>query len=1744
MESRNIKTKQMIKKILLCLFLIMSYLSLEAQCTTERISNSTLIGSSGSYTGWSLSDTNVFTNSSGRGVSFRIDGQTNNLTQNITNVNPQGNTSPIIKMNIGAYDALAVANSKSASLTVYYNGVQYMSIETRNGITTGGAYVYYYNGASGNYSRIPMVPTGDPAVANVNIELTLPNNTPNSGQLRFYYDGSGTAPVDDFYIGSVSLITTLVTPTPTISAGATSFCVGGSVTLTSSSASGNQWYKDGVIISGVTGQTYSANTSGTYTVIVTTMGCASPVSAGTTVTVNSPPPALAVSAGGPTTFCTGGSVLLTSTYNTTGAYQWYFNGTAIPGAVFYQYTANASGTYTVTRELSGCTSPVSAGTTVTVNPTPATPSISAGGPTTFCTGGSVILTSSSASGNQWYRNGTIISGATAQTYAANTSGTYTVTVTTSGCPSAASAGTVVTVNSTPATPTISAGGSTTFCAGGSVTLTSSSASGNQWYRNGILISGATGQTYSANTSGTYTVIVTASSCPSAASAGTAVTVNNCTGIACNTKFYLTQYPVSGPTTLYELDNTTNPFTITSIGTSPANMHVNAIGYNTVDNLIYGIRTDAGFMNYMVRIDGNGVFTSLGAVTNLPTGGYNSGAFDNGGNYYVLNSGSTRFYRIDVTTNTATLITLSRSLNVNDIVYDKTTGKIFGYEGVSGANILVSIDPVTGTVTNIGASGLPDGTLVGALYVDASGDIFGNVDNGSGFYQFNKTTGTAVKISNSIGANGNDGTNCPDALITFPADLSITKTDGKTVYTPGTTNTYTIVVSNNSGQYGVLGATVSDPVPAGIPAANVSYSVPVLTGGATTSITGTQTGALNDVVGLPIGATITYTVAINVPVAFTGDLTNTVTVTPPVNSTDPNNANNSATDIDSFNNPCAITASNPDSDGDGIANSCDLDDDNDGILDTNECSSPDVFANYSTSTITGASTSNATVSNIKFGGVTGTLSRVNVGVSAITPIYINSRNLSNGSIYTPAGTTNQSTLTEELQNFNNLVNNVTTYTLNLDKPVESITLHVWDFDFMRTRFTGNHKEQLVSGGPDLTYDTATRVLYDIDIATYSNVIKDGFGSVKITSTNGLPFTQVVFQKFDDPISSFPGDTFSYTFSAVSACDTDGDGIPNRLDLDSDNDGCLDAIEGSAAITSSQLVNAGGTVIVGTGSTASNQNICTGPGCIDPNGIPVIVGVSGQGVGHSQNSSLNDCTDFMWPTCIFDNTNGGNATSVSVAKSNVTPSAAPTITYLQNASASASGMNELDFGGIDLTNTTGNRIPNVLVDISKIGFWTQNITGTIFKLYNYNETDQVWEGTLGNGQKAYFKLLGVSVNGTAIANPNIKLLPIQNSASVTGYHLASTGNTVSDAATSFTDGGTGSNYSITGATVSLPANLPVIDLGALANGASLTNVKIRMGLVMPNNADAWVASSDSGVGDIDYYVYGFADVWGTGYDFGDAPSGYGIAQHAPGLCKPAIYIGPNRQDYESSITGSITADADDLNMNNYDDENNGLPNYSNGQNIYTVTLPYVNNSSAGIVSAWIDWDNNGIFDTSERANTTVSTGSGNATLIWRTSGAVSGEGTIPQNMIEGNKIVRTRIGTVSAEILSPSGIATDGEVEDRLLFVSGYCYESPTDVTAIVPVNHGISALGRAGAENGNWPMLRNSAYTALEAKTKGFVVTRTTSPETTVAIPVVGMMVFDTDEDGGKGCLKIYTGSGVGEGWKCFTTQGCPPPPSN
>src|SRR5690554_397580 len=356
---------------------------------------------------------------------------------------------------------------------------------------------------------------------------------------------------------------------------------------------------------------------------------------------------------------------------------------------------------------------------------------------------------------------------------------------------------------------------------------------------------------------------------------------------CTGQFYMSS---GNPTQFYVFDSSVNPFTHSPVGANSGILY-NAIAKNPIDGKMYGMRYSGGFYNHIIEIHTDGTYTSLGAVANLPDVAYNSGEIDSDGNYYVKPTGLINILqKINLTTLTATEITLSSNLSMSDLAYNPVTGLLYTVSASDGR--LYSIDPDTGIVTPIGSAYSFD--TVGAMFGAGTGEIFGAI-NGGGLYQFNITTGERVLIANSPTSNNNDGARCVTAPLVYEADLYTHKTDNTTTYFPGTTTTYTVVVGNN-GPFGVLNAEVEDLVPAGIPAANVSYTA-VASAGSSTTVSGTQTGAINDLVSLPVGGTVTYTVTVTIPASFTGDLVNTVTVTPPLNIDDVDMSNNTATDTD-------------------------------------------------------------------------------------------------------------------------------------------------------------------------------------------------------------------------------------------------------------------------------------------------------------------------------------------------------------------------------------------------------------------------------------------------------------------------------------------------------------------------------------------------------------------------------------------------------------------------------------------------------------------------------------------------------------------------------------------------------------------------------------------------------------------------------------------------------------------------------
>ena len=212
-----------------------------------------------------------------------------------------------------------------------------------------------------------------------------------------------------------------------------------------------------------------------------------------------------ITANGATTICSGSSVVLTS--SATSGNVWS------NGATSQSITVSQAGDYSVAVNANGCTSATSTVTSVIVTPLPVTPTISANGATTICSGSSVVLISSATSGNFWSN------GATSQSITVSQAGDYSVAVNANGCTSATSTVTSIIVTPLPVTPTISANGATTICSGSSVVLTSSATSGNVWSN------GATSQSITVSQAGNYSVAVNANGCTSATSTITSVIVN-------------------------------------------------------------------------------------------------------------------------------------------------------------------------------------------------------------------------------------------------------------------------------------------------------------------------------------------------------------------------------------------------------------------------------------------------------------------------------------------------------------------------------------------------------------------------------------------------------------------------------------------------------------------------------------------------------------------------------------------------------------------------------------------------------------------------------------------------------------------------------------------------------------------------------------------------------------------------------------------------------------------------------------------------------------------------------------------------------------------------------------------------------------------------------------------------------------------------------------------------------------------
>ncbi len=462
---------------------------------------------------------------------------------------------------------------------------------------------------------------------------------------------TATAGTTNYYVSQVntttncesnrSLIAVTINPSPvitTVSGSNPTSCSSttGSITLTGLAA--NTSYSVSYVRNGgapvIITRTSSAAgnivitslSSGTYTSITVTLnGCPSPTMGPVVLSDPSSPntPTITTNANAP--ICSGTTLTLSANTSSGAAtYNWGGpNGftSNIFNPTITNVTTAASGVYTVTATISGCTSPAGS-VTITIDSTPAVPTV--GSNTPLCTGNTLNLTSNSATAGvsySWTGPGTFTSNVqnpTINNVAAADAGNYIVTVTLGNCSSNNT--TTVAVNPT---PVIGGSNSTnpTNCASltGTITLTGLIAGtyNVSYVRNGAaptvvnnLTANASGEiTITGLSAGSYTnIFITRNGCNSAPLAVT-ITLSDPTPPV--TPTITTNAPICSGNTLTLEANTTsgaatytwngpNGFTSNIFNPTIANVTTAASGLYTVTASINGCTSPVASQNITIN----------------------------------------------------------------------------------------------------------------------------------------------------------------------------------------------------------------------------------------------------------------------------------------------------------------------------------------------------------------------------------------------------------------------------------------------------------------------------------------------------------------------------------------------------------------------------------------------------------------------------------------------------------------------------------------------------------------------------------------------------------------------------------------------------------------------------------------------------------------------------------------------------------------------------------------------------------------------------------------------------------------------------------------------------------------------------------------------------------------------------------------------------------------------------------------
>ncbi|PHS02705.1 MAG: hypothetical protein COA80_00005, partial [Leeuwenhoekiella sp.] len=349
------------------------------------------------------------------------------------------------------------------------------------------------------------------------------------------------------------------------------------------------------------------------------------------------------------------------------------------------------------------------------------------------------------------------------------------------------------------------------------------------------------------------------------------------------------------------------------------------------------------------------------------------------------------------------------------------------------------------------------------------------------------------------------------------------------------------------------------------------------------------------------------------------------------------------------NTCTEFCSGIDTDKDGIPDNCDDDDDNDGILDADEGNSSNALL---------VNPSDATVNN---------LNNNRTGIFPLDPqgpatlpnggVRVTVLNYGSGTVTNNRWRIFQPPLTEGVININggdvpfatkylDLINNIPrTVEFDYGASASSISTTTSKYTYIvGIAGLGGAPGGTAENGIDV-FNVPLRVIGNVDVfnsgafSTFSGEtppVENDLGNT-ISSSRPNQFQGYTFFYVNDrDISKFQiefknEDPHGIIFGVLEEKfrDTDGDGLVDSRDVDSDNDGCYDAIEGAGDFNKLDLTD--------------DFNLANTPGSVDANGVPTI---AGSPQANTQAVIDNTITQCFVPTAVDDSRQVNTNTSLNI------------------------------------------------------------------------------------------------------------------------------------------------------------------------------------------------------------------------------------------------------------------------------------------------------------------------------------------------------------------------------------------------------------------------------------------------------------------------------------------------------------------